>query len=64
MPQTTFTDADISKCSEVIISGRSGKPVNVDDLIAWCDQPSAVVWAAILELELGGQLIRHYGNRV
>jgi hypothetical protein len=33
-------------------------------LIAWCDQPSAVVCAAILELELAGQLTRHYGNRV
>ena len=64
MPQTTFTDEDISKCREIIISWLGGKLVDVDDLIAWCDQPSAVVWAAILELELGGQLTRHYGNRV
>ena len=64
MPQTTFSDEDISKCREIIISGLGGEPVDVDDLIAWCDQPSAVVWAAILELELAGQLTRHYGNRV
>jgi DNA processing protein len=64
MPQTTFSDKDISKCREIIISGLGGEPVDVDDLIAWCDQPSAVVWAAILELELAGQLTRHYGNRV
>ena len=64
MPQTTFTDADISKCREIIISGLGGEPVNVEGLIAWRGQPSAVVWAAILELELAGQLTRHYGNRV
>ena len=64
MPQTTFSDEDISKCREIIISGLGGQPVDVDDLIAWCGQPSAVVWAAILELELAGQLTRHYGNRV
>jgi len=43
MPQTTFSDEDISKCREIIISGLGGEPVDVDDLIAWCDQPSAVV---------------------
>ena len=64
MPQTTFSDEDILKCREIIISGLGGEPVDVDDLIAWCDQPSAVVWAAILKLELAGQLTRHYGNRV
>jgi DNA processing protein len=64
MPQTTFSDEDILKCREIIISGLGGESVDVDDLIAWCDQPSAVVWAAILELELAGQLTRHYGNRV
>ena len=64
MPQTKLTDAEISKCREIIISGLDGDPVDVDDLIAWCDKPSAVVWAAILELELAGQLTRHYGNRV
>ena len=64
MPQATFSDEDISKCREIIISGLGGQPVDVDDLIAWCGQPSAVVWAAILELELAGQLTRHYGNRV
>ena len=64
MPQTAFIDADISKCREIIILGLDGEPVDVDDLIAWCDQPSAVVCAAILELELAGQLTRHFGNRV
>ena len=64
MPQATFSDEDISKCREIIISGLGGQPVDVDDLIAWCGQPSAVVWAAILELELAGQLTLHYGNRV
>jgi hypothetical protein len=43
MPQTTFTNAEISKSHEIIISGLSGKPVDVDDLVSWYDQPSAVV---------------------
>ena len=60
MPQTTFPDENISKFCEIIISGLSGVPVDIDDFIAWCDQPSAVVWAAILELELAGQSTPHY----
>jgi hypothetical protein len=43
MPQTTFTDENISKCREIIISRLGGEPVDVDDLIACSDQPSAVV---------------------
>jgi predicted Rossmann fold nucleotide-binding protein DprA/Smf involved in DNA uptake len=64
MPVTTFTEVDNSKCCEIIISGLGGEPVDVENLVACCDQPSAVVWAAILELELAGQVTRHYGNRV
>ena len=64
MPQPTFTDADISKCREIINSGLGGEPVDFENFIAWCDQPSAVVSATILELELASQLTRHYGNRV
>ena len=39
-------------------------PVDFDHLIVWYGQPSVVVWETILELELAGQLTRHYGNRV
>lgn len=39
-------------------------PIDVDYLIAWCDLPTVVVWAGILELKLAGQLTHLYGNRV
>ena len=64
MPQSPIKDSDISNCRDTIIEGLGGEPVEIDDLIAWCAQPPAVVWAAILELELAGQLTRHFGNRV
>jgi hypothetical protein len=63
MPQLTLTDAEILKGREIIISEFGSEPVDVDGLIAWRDQPFAVAWTASLELELAGQLTRHYGNR-
>ncbi len=39
-------------------------PVSVDELIRQCGEPAAAVQLALLELELGGRLVRHAGGRV
>ena len=64
IPQVPVTDDDVAKCRDAILNALGGDPVEIDDLITWCEQPPAVVWAAILELELAGHLTRHFGNRV
>jgi DNA processing protein len=37
---------------------------DIDEVIRWCDAPTATVLAAILELELAGRITRHHGSRV
>jgi DNA processing protein len=39
-------------------------PVAVDELIRQSGESPAAVQLALLELELGGQLVRHAGGRV
>lgn len=58
------SDSEIGECRKMILEGLATDPVEIETLIAWCDQPPAVVWAALLELELAGFIIRHYGNRI
>ena len=64
IPQVPVTDDDVAKCRDAILNALGGDPVKIDDLITWCEQPPALVWAVILEFELAGHLTRHFGNRV
>ena len=55
---------NVNKCRNIIVEGVGPDPVAIDDIIHLCDMPASVVWAALLELELGGVILRHHGNRV
>ena len=55
---------NVNKCRNIIVEGVGPDPVDIDDIIHLCDMPASVVWAALLELELGGVILRHDGNRV
>lgn len=54
----------VIKCRNIIIEGVGPDPVAIDDIIHLCDMPASIVWAALLELELAGVILRHHGNRV
>lgn len=53
-------DAEIARISGLL----SPTPVPVDELVRLSGLPSAVVAAVLLDLELGGGLVRHAGGRV
>lgn len=53
-------DGDARAVSELL----SPTPVAVDELVRLSGLPSAVVATVLLDLELGGQLVRHAGGRV
>lgn len=63
MPKNIDPNA-VDACREKLSADLSFDPVDIDDLIAWCEMPTPVVWAALLELELAGIVTRHYGNRI
>jgi DNA processing protein len=47
-----------------LLGGLAPTPTPVDELIRLCDFPAPIVWAALLELELAGRILRLPGNQV
>jgi len=47
-----------------IMKNLSHDPIDIDELGRWCHVSAEVLAAALLELELGGSIQRHFGNRV
>jgi len=60
----TIDQTAVDRCRQKLAQDLSLDPVDIDELISWCEMPAPVVWAAILELEIAGIVTRHYGNRV
>ena len=54
----------IERCRDRILEGLGPDATDIDEVIAWCDAPTATVLAALLELELAGRVTRHHGNRI
>ena len=46
------SEAEIADCRKVILEGFGTEPADIDDLVWWCDAPTACVQAALFELEL------------
>jgi DNA processing protein len=55
---------DVSKARQTILDALSPAPTLVDEIVRECQLSAPVVLAALLELELAGQVDRHPGNRV
>ena len=60
----TIDQTAVDRCRQKLAQDLSLDPVDIDELISWCEMAAPVVWAAILELEIAGIVTRHYGNRV
>ena len=58
------TPEAIDRCRDAILSGLGPETTDIDEVVAWCDAPTATVLAAPLELELAGRVTRHHGNRI
>ena len=58
------SEAEIADCRKVILEGFGTEPTDIDDLVWWCDAPTACVQAALLEHELAEIITRHHGNWV
>ena len=61
---TPGTPAEIEKSRTRILDALGPEATDIDDVVRWCAEPVATVLAAILELELAGQISRHHGNRI
>lgn len=64
-PSSDFAPEEIPAETLAMVESRlSPSPVAVDELVRQCQLSPAVVQTALLELELGGRLERHAGNRI
>ncbi|MEO5337322.1 MAG: DNA-processing protein DprA [Magnetospirillum sp. WYHS-4] len=57
-------EAEVESARRRIESLLNTTAIEVDEIVAACQLPVAVVLSALLELELAGRLERHPGNRV
>lgn len=55
---------DVMDAREKLLEFLSFEATEVDELIRQCHFSAAIINAAILELELAGEVERHFGNRV
>jgi DNA processing protein len=64
-PPAVMPDSqDLAAARTSIVEALGPCPVTVDEILHQCQLSPAVVSVALLELELGGRLERHPGNRV
>ena len=62
---TTPTDLnEVALARDCIMKNLFHDPIDIDELGRWCHVSAIVMAAALLELELGGRIQRHLGNRV
>lgn len=54
----------VDRARQRLLDGLAPTPTPVDELIRLCDFPAPTVWAALLELELAGRILRLPGNQV
>jgi len=58
---TATIDDDIRS---TILAALSANPVDIDDIIRFCDTSPAIVHLTLLELSLAGRIEHHFSNRV
>lgn len=65
-PATSYKidENHVDKARAALLDGLAPTPTPVDELIRLCDFPAPIVWAALLELELAGRILRLPGNQV
>ena len=57
-------ESEVAAAREAVLGGLSPTPVDVDEIIRAYQLSPAIVWMALLELELAGRIERQPGNRV
>ncbi|HCD49759.1 MAG TPA: DNA-protecting protein DprA [Alphaproteobacteria bacterium] len=60
----TSAPADITKARDKLKEFLGYEATEVDELIRQCHLSPAVTHSALLEMELAGEVMRHFGNRV
>ena len=63
-PDREINPMDIADARKLILENLSHDPIDIDELSRWCHVSAEVMIAALLELELSGQVQRHLNNRV
>jgi DNA processing protein len=63
-PASPPSESDVDGARARVLEALSPSPTAVDDLVRQCQLSAPVVAAVLLELELGGRIERHAGNRV
>lgn len=59
-----ISDDDARTLKALLLDNLSHDPISVDELARFCTVPADVILSLSLELELSGQIQRHYGQKI
>ena len=63
-PKAAFAEKELTRARIEIINLVGASPSSVDEIISITNLPAGAVLTAIVELELAGKIIRHFGNQI
>lgn len=61
---TDFTEKELTQARIEIINLIGTSPTSINEIIAITQLPVGIVLTIIIELELAGKIIRHFGNKI
>ena len=62
--KTDFSEKELTQARREIINLISTSPTSIDEIINISQLPIGLVLTVIIELELAGKIIRHFGNQI
>ena len=60
----SFTEKELTQARIEIINLIGTSPTSIDEIISITQLPVGIVLTSIIELELAGKIIRHFGNKI
>lgn len=64
IPKNNLIEKELTQARIEIINLLGASPSSIEDLISITKLPAAAILTAILELELAGRVVRHFGNQI
>ncbi len=63
-PKANFLEKELTQARIELINLIGASPSSIDEIISITQLPAGAILTAVVELELAGKIIRHFGNQI
>ena len=63
-PKASFLEKELTQARIELINLVGASPSSIDEIISITQLPAGAILTAIVELELAGRIVRHFGNQI